>query len=144
MLFRQSVANEVEIGLRWCGAAPDVARAAVGAALAVCGLADRALDHPHDLQPSERRWLALAAAIALRTPVLILDEPTAGFDARDLARFTRCLRLLQAAGRTVVWVTHDHGLARALADRALMLVAGRVEASGAVADVIDRSATTHG
>ena len=144
MLFRQTVADEVAIGLRWCGAAPDVARAAVGASLAACGLADRALDHPHDLQPSERRWLALAAAVALRTPVLVLDEPTAGFDARDLARFARFLSVLRAAGRTVVWVTHDHGLARALADRALMLVAGRVEASGSVVDVIDRWAATHG
>lgn len=126
MLFRPTVADEVAIGLRWMGVPRADAAPACAAALAACGLADRAADHPHDLLPSERRWLALAAIVALRTPVVVLDEPTAGFDARDLARFARLLERLAAAGRAVVWITHDGALAERLADRRLRLIDGRV------------------
>jgi len=126
MLFRRTVADEVAIGLRWTGAARADAAPVAAAALAACGLADRVADHPHDLLPSERRWLALAAVVALGTPAVVFDEPTAGFDARDLERFGRLLARLAAAGRAVVWITHDDGLAALLADRRVRLADGRV------------------
>ncbi|MEO8084113.1 MAG: ATP-binding cassette domain-containing protein [Ardenticatenales bacterium] len=139
MIFRRRADEEVAIGLRWLGVPPAERAALVAAALAGAGLAGRAADHPHDLLPSQRRWLALAAVVALRTPVLVLDEPTAGFDAFDLIRFSVWLATLRAAGRAVLWITHDRALASILADRTVRLAGGRV-----VADERDGGANMEG
>ncbi len=133
MLFSRTALDEVAVGLRWCGAARGAADDRARRALAACGLRRRATDHPHDLGPAERRWLALAAVVALDTPVVVLDEPTAGFDGRDLARFGALLRALAAAGRTVLWITHDAALSERLADRTVWLARGQVVAGAAAA-----------
>lgn len=89
--------------------------------LADCGLDDASDEHPFELCASQRRLLTLAAAVARRTPVLILDEPTVGLDAagrRILAdQIGRCL----ARGAAVLLITHDVAFAEAVAHREVRL-----------------------
>lgn len=87
------------------------------------------------LSGGERARVALARVLAQRTPLLLLDEPTAALDLRHQELVLRRCRERAAAGDAVVVVLHDLGLAAAYADRAAVLVGGAVAAEGAPADV---------
>jgi iron complex transport system ATP-binding protein len=82
------------------------------------------------LSGGEQARAALARVLAQRTPVLLLDEPTAALDLRHQELVLRAVRERAANGAAVVVVLHDLGLAAAYADRACVLAAGRVRAEG--------------
>lgn len=75
------------------------------------GLAERAEEHPYDLQPAERKDLVIASAILLDPTVLLLDEPTLGRDLAGMRRLEATLRDYTTAGGTVLLTTHDHAWA---------------------------------
>ncbi|MEN0015791.1 MAG: hypothetical protein AAGC46_20665, partial [Solirubrobacteraceae bacterium] len=90
----------------------------------------------------QRQRLALARALALDAPVLLLDEPFAGLDPAARAELlTDASRALRAPDRATLVVLHDRAEAWALADRLLILLDGRVAADGAPADLLDRPPT---
>jgi heme exporter protein A len=70
--------------------------------------------------------LSIARGLIHDPPVLLLDEPFTGLDPRAAAALAERLAALRAAGRTLVLVTHDPKRAAELADRAIVLAAGRV------------------
>jgi energy-coupling factor transport system ATP-binding protein len=82
-------------------------------------LARLRLDHlaaanPYTLSGGEKRRLTVAAAIATRPRVLVLDEPTFGQDARTWAELVAMLATLRDEGSAIVTITHDAEVARAL------------------------------
>ncbi|HKU58412.1 MAG TPA: ATP-binding cassette domain-containing protein [Gaiellaceae bacterium] len=79
-----------------------------GTMLEPFGLADRLDARPTQLSGGEQARAALAAALARRTPVLILDEPTAELDREIASHVLEELRKAAASGVTVVVATHDH------------------------------------
>jgi energy-coupling factor transport system ATP-binding protein len=103
---------------------------AVEAALAAVGLEDRAAANPYDLGGSRRRLLALACVLAMRTPVVVLDEPTMGLDRVEIARVAGIFESLAAGGRTVVAISHDARFVAGSFERVVGLDAGRVVADG--------------
>jgi energy-coupling factor transport system ATP-binding protein len=72
--------------------------------------------HPRSLSVGERERVALAAAMAPASPVLLLDEPTRGMDARRREGLAVLLAERASAGGATVLATHDLDLARAVAD----------------------------
>jgi branched-chain amino acid transport system permease protein len=105
-------------------------RAVARAMLADVGL-ERAADVPAEsLAGPEQRLVALAAALATRPRALLLDEPSAGASLVDVQRLAALLRRLRADGVAVLLVEHNLRLVRAVADRVLVLAAGRVIAEG--------------
>jgi iron complex transport system ATP-binding protein len=82
------------------------------------------------LSGGEQARVALARVLAQRTPVLLLDEPTAALDLRHQELVLRAVQERAAGGAAVVVVLHDLGLAAAYANRAYVLAAGRVRRSG--------------
>ena len=81
-LFHQQVWGEVAFGPQNLGVSPEQVRAQVGQALELFGLSAFAQTNPRDLSYSGRKRISLASTVAMQTPVLVLDEPTAGLDGQ--------------------------------------------------------------
>ncbi len=123
-LFARTVRDDVAFGPRQLGLGPSGA----GAVLEELGLAAVADRHPYDLPAPLRKLASVAGVLAMRPGVLVLDEPTAGFDRELRSRFVAAARRRLADGATVVAVTHDLDLVAELAGREIVLEAGRIVA----------------
>jgi len=89
------------------------------------GLADKADRLPSELSGGEQQRVAIARALAADPPIVLADEPTANLDVENKRRIVSLLRRAAGEGRTVVYSTHDTGLA-AEADVLVRLVDGRI------------------
>lgn len=88
------------------------------------------------LSGGEKARVSLARVLAQRTPIVMLDEPTASLDLRHQEDVMRAVRTLAAAGCAVLVVVHDLSLAAAYADRVAIVAAGTVVAAGPPLDVL--------
>lgn len=96
--------------------------------------ADRAVDKT--LSGGERKRVELAAVLAMRPKLAILDEPTAGIDLLSLDALIAVIEALKAGGSTVLLITHQAEVA-AHADRASQLCGGRIVCQGDTARVLE-------
>ncbi|MCP9488628.1 MAG: metal ABC transporter ATP-binding protein [Solirubrobacteraceae bacterium MAG38_C4-C5] len=110
-------------------------RAIVDEALERVGMGPFARRQIGRLSGGQRQRVFIARALARQAPVMLLDEPFAGIDARTEATLLDLLRELRAEGRSIVVVHHDLGTVRASFDWALVLNV-RAVACGPVGEVI--------
>ncbi len=135
-LFRHiSVFENVAFGLRVRPRArrpsKEQIRAKVMDLLKLVQLDVQAHRFPHQLSGGQRQRVALARALAIEPKVLLLDEPFGALDARVRQELRQWLRHLHdEIHLTSVFVTHDQDEAMELADRVLVMNAGRVEQIG--------------
>jgi energy-coupling factor transport system ATP-binding protein len=134
-IFAGKVRTEVSFGPRNLGKGKAEVEAAVAAALAATGLDKDADANPYDLGYSRRKLLSLASILAMDTPVVVLDEPTTGQDARGIARVHEIVAALAAAGRTVVAISHDMRFVADAFERVIVMRDGRIVLDGPPADV---------
>ena len=134
--FASSAIEEVAFGPRQAGRSSIDARDIAFHALLDVGLEAHAESHPYDLSPPERKLVALAAALAQRPRVLILDEPTQGLDAGFKDRVYGILRDQLARNVAILAITHDLGLLAEIADRAVVLDGGVVAADLPAAELV--------
>jgi tungstate transport system ATP-binding protein len=123
VLLRRSVLANLEFVLRLVPDAP------AGRALELLrhvGLAELAARPARRLSGGEQQRLALARALALEPELLLLDEPTASLDPASVIAIETLVAEARAAGTKVVFVTHDIGQARRLADDVVFLHRGRI------------------
>lgn len=139
-VFSGTVAAEVDFGPRNLGWSADVRRTAVATALDAVGLAGDQRTNPYDLGDSRRKLLTIASVLAMGTPVVVLDEPTTGQDARGVARIGAIVRQLAAEGRTVVAISHDMTFVAEHFARVVVMRAGRIILDGSPADVFAEAA----
>jgi ABC-2 type transport system ATP-binding protein len=108
---------------------PGVASTRAGELLRLVDLDDRADDLVERYSSGMRQRLALARALVLDPPLLVLDEPTAGLDPQAAAAIRRLLqRLREARTRTIVMATHNLADAEQLCDEVAILDRGRLVA----------------
>ena len=138
MLFARTVRDELIFGPKNLGRDPSTFDAIVDDVLARTSLDD--LDEIRERPPltlsfGQQKRLALAIALALRPPGLILDEPSAGQDHRTANRFLHEVATIPNL-ESLYLVTHDVDLALTHADRILLLRDGQVVADGPPSTVI--------
>lgn len=129
-IFSGSVEAEVDFGPRNLGRSADERRAAVADALAAVGLTGEERTNPYDLGESRRKLLAIASVLAMGAPVVVLDEPTTGQDARGVARIGDIVARLRSEGRTIIAISHDMAFVAAHFARVVVLRAGKVVLDG--------------
>ena len=138
VLQRASVLDNAAAGLRLRGVPRARARGLALPwldALKIAHLADRPA---RTLSGGEAQRVAVARALAVRSEVLLLDEPFTGLDATTRADLVADLRaVLDHSRAAVLLVTHDRDEAAALAHRTALLLRGRIRQLGATADVLD-------
>ena len=106
--------------------------------LELTGLGGR---HPPTLSAGQRQRVALARAVAPKPKLLLLDEPLSALDAPTRQNLRHELRqILTRLSTPTIVVTHDAMEAVALADRAIVLVEGRIRQQGAVGEVFSQPA----
>jgi energy-coupling factor transport system ATP-binding protein len=136
-IFAGRVRAEVAFGPRNLGRrGADVDRV-VDAALTAVGLAGESETNPYDLGFSRRKLLALASVLAMETPVLVLDEPTTGQDARGIALVQAIVGNIAATGRTVIAISHDMRFVAESFERVVAMRQGRILLDGTPASVFD-------
>jgi energy-coupling factor transporter ATP-binding protein EcfA2 len=104
------------------------------ALLSAIGITDGEI-HPYELSGGEKRRLGVKASIARPPQILIMDEPTYGQDARNRQLIEDDIRSLNAAGTTIIVITHDMDFVHSIAGRALVLRNGELCFDGAVSDL---------
>jgi sulfonate transport system ATP-binding protein len=122
----QRVAANVEVGLSHAAAGQDRRRLAFEA-LAQVGLSGREKEWPAVLSGGQKQRVALARALVSHPRILAFDEPLGALDALTRIEMQALIeQVWQDKGFTAIVVTHDVSEAVALADRILLLDAGRV------------------
>jgi len=130
-LARRTVLQNVTLALAWWGVPRQERSERAREALRAIGADHLARRPAATLSGGERRRVHLARAIAVRPDVLLLDEPFAGLDAEVRSTLLEdALSALRSTTRATLVVVHDRAEAWALADRLLILLEGRLAASG--------------
>jgi energy-coupling factor transporter ATP-binding protein EcfA2 len=136
ILFRDSVEAEIADSLRGTGRTGTVEET-----LDEWRLIPLRRVHPRDLSAGERQRAALAAMLAGKPSVILLDEPTRGMDYETKELLIANLRRRCDDGCAVILASHDVELAASCAQKVVLLADGRVIAAGPARDVLTESVT---
>jgi len=139
-LCQRTVWAEVAFGPRQLGCPETAVAQQVESALDALALTAEAQTNPYDLNLPERRRVALAAVLAMDTPIIVLDEPALGQDALFLTHLAALLTMWRAAGRTVLAISHDMEFVAEQFPRTIMLHKGQVAADGDTLTVLAETA----
>jgi energy-coupling factor transport system ATP-binding protein len=141
LIFSSTVRQEVAFGPRQQGLRQARLDERVGEALTALDLTVYAEHPPAVLGYGLRRKVALASVLAMRTPVLALDEPTVGLDRASIERLLDVVAARHQVGTTVIMVTHDLRWVARYAQRVLVLYRGEIALHGPTEAVLsDREA----
>jgi ABC-type polar amino acid transport system ATPase subunit len=120
-----AVENIIEAPVHVLGKKRDEAIADADVLLARVGMTHRRTAYPARLSGGEQQRVAIARALAMKPEVLLLDEPTSALDPSMASEVAQVISDLAKSGQTMVLVTHQMGLARAIADTVHVFAAGR-------------------
>jgi len=132
LIPRTTALANVELPLTYAHLRRAERRERAGRALALVGLSDRATHRPNELSGGQQQRVAIARALATGPRILLADEPTGNLDAHSTDEVLGMFDRLNADGRTVVVITHEHDVA-ARARRLIHVADGRI-----VADEVTR------
>ncbi|AXB45197.1 methionine ABC transporter ATP-binding protein [Amycolatopsis albispora] len=140
----RTVAGNVASPLEQLGVEGPRRRTRVGNLLDLVGLTQRGGQHPAELNPGQRRRVAVAKALATSPAVLLADDPTAGLQNEEAAGVLTALDRARAElGLTVLVTTPDAGVVRRICDDVAVLEDGRVVENGNVLSLlVDPSSRT--
>ena len=130
-----TVYDEMAYSLRVRGVEEEAIREQVEPLLAEFGLMPYARMNPFALSQGQKRRLSVATMLAVGQRILILDEPTFGQDRLTAQRLMERLEALNAAGVTVIIITHDMRLVAEYARQVAVLLDGQVVYQGTVKDL---------
>lgn len=106
-IFHSTVESEVRFGPKMMKLSQEEEDRRVERALEMTGMECYKEENPYNLPLSTRKFVTIAAVIAMETDILIFDEPTAGQDIEGNKRLSAILRVLHEQGKTVITISHD-------------------------------------
>ncbi|RBY94474.1 methionine ABC transporter ATP-binding protein [Blastococcus sp. TBT05-19] len=139
LLDSRTAAGNVEHPLELAGVGRAERRSRATELLDLVGLGDRADARPGQLSGGQKQRVAIARALAVRPSVLLCDEATSALDQASTAGVLELLRRVRdELGLTVLLITHEMAVVKAVCDSAVLLDRGRVVDSGRLTDVLTR------
>lgn len=138
-LFAETVEEEIALGPSAQGWKREAVADRVKELLVEVGLERYRRRHPLALSEGERRRVALAATLAARPRLLVLDEPTVGQDQRAKAQLGELLGRWRAEGRSALVITHDAEFAFDHCTRFVVLAGGSILADAPAREVVRQS-----
>ena len=134
-IFHNNVYDEIAFGAKKLKYSPDEIKKMVENAIKLTELEKYQRENPYNLPYSLRKFVTIAAVIAMGSDVIVMDEPTAGLDPSGRKELMRLFEELHRAGMTIVLVTHLMDDVANFADTVYVLDKGRVVKSGQPAQV---------
>ena len=139
LLDSRTAAGNVEHPLELAGVGRAERRRRATELLDLVGLGERAEARPAQLSGGQKQRVAIARALAARPTVLLCDEATSALDQASTASVLELLRRVRSElGLTVLLITHEMAVVKAVCDSAVLLEQGRVVDRGRLADVLTR------
>ncbi len=112
LLARTTALENTELPTLYTKIAKDERRKRASNALAMVGLADRALHYPSQMSGGQQQRVAIARALVNEPSILLADEPTGNLDTRTSVEILEIFQRLNEGGLTVVMVTHEQDVAQ--------------------------------
>jgi energy-coupling factor transport system ATP-binding protein len=135
MLFAPTVTEELAFGPTNLHHKPEEIEKEVKGAISIVNLTGYEKDPPLALSFGQQKRVSIAAILAMRSRILVMDEPTAGQDYKNYMNFMDAI--LQLPGfETILFITHDVDLAVIYANRVLLMAEGRLVADGPPQEVL--------
>ncbi len=101
------------------------------------GIQEQAEKYPHQLSGGQKQLVAISRSLVLKPKILLMDEPLANLDVKLKRKILEHIRRLKQSGTlgidlTIIYVTHDHKEAFAIADKIVVMDEGKIEETGTV------------
>ena len=126
LLPRSTALENVALPLVYAGLSKEERLARAAEVLEQVGLADRMDHRPNQLSGGQRQRVAVARALVNKPALILADEPTGNLDSKTSIEIMKLFDDIQAAGNTVVLVTHEEDIAQR-AKRVIRLVDGNID-----------------
>jgi putative ABC transport system ATP-binding protein len=126
LLPRSTALENVALPLVYTGLGKEEREARAAEVLTQVGLADRMDHRPNQLSGGQRQRVAVACALVNNPALILADEPTGNLDSKTSVEIMKLFDDIQAAGNTVVLVTHEEDIAQH-AKRVIRLVDGQID-----------------
>lgn len=126
LLPRSTALENVALPLIYAGLGKEEREARAAEVLTQVGLADRMDHRPNQLSGGQRQRVAVARALVNNPALILADEPTGNLDSKTSVEIMKLFDDIQAAGNTVVLVTHEEDIAQH-AKRVIRLVDGEID-----------------
>ena len=137
-ILGETPAEDIAFGPKNLGWEKHEIEAAVKEALEETGLTEKADFPARFLSGGEKRRLAVACMLAMKLPVIIMDEPYANLDYSGVKQVNALVKKLRADGKTVIILTHELEKCLALADHFVVLFRGKKVFDGAPEDGLNQ------
>lgn len=134
-IFNTTVQAEIEYMLRYRKLDQAEIDRRVERAVELTGIKSYLNRNPYDVPYSMRKFVTIAVVLAMETPFLILDEPTAGQDLQGIQTLAKLMDVLQEEGKSVITITHDMEFVADYFTRVVVMANKRIVADEHVRDI---------
>lgn len=125
-MFKATVAEEIAFGPEQLGYSKSEVKEITKNVMEKVGITDYAKEYPLNLRRGLKQRIAIASALAMRSKIIILDEPTSGQDGRETIELLNILKELNNEGITILLVTHDMDIVAEYCQRVLVIREGEL------------------